>query len=120
MKVKNFSGFMKSRLNESMGEEYDEMNMGAYGANPEDADEDAEFNTEESDEEGTDEEPITLEDLKAMVDELTERIEALEGGGEEEEGEGEEGEGEEGEEGEEDTEANESRKFNKSRRYNRF
>ena len=55
MKVKNFSGFMRSKLNESMGEEYDEMGMGMYGANPEDADE-ADEDADASDEDGADEE----------------------------------------------------------------
>jgi hypothetical protein len=103
MKVKNFAGFMKTRLNESASEEY--ATMGMYGANPEDDMEaagDEAMDMEEPDMEEMDgeEEEVTLESLKAMVDELTERVEALEGGGEEEEAE--EGEEEEGEEGEEE------------------
>jgi hypothetical protein len=100
MKVKNFAGFMKTRkLNENDGwdnsEEYgndeyaDDSEAGYYGANPEDEEE-----PEEGAEEG--EEELTLEDLKAMVDDLTERVKKLEPE-EEEEGEGEEAEGEEGE-----------------------
>jgi hypothetical protein len=92
-RVKNFDGFMKSR-SAKVNEQY-------YGANPEE-----DFNPEdleggEGEGEGAEgegeEEPVTLEDLKAMVEDLTERVEKLEGG--EEEGEGEEG-AEEGEEGE--------------------
>ena len=115
MKVKNFSGFMKSKLNESMGEEYDKMGMGMYGANPEDADA-ADEDADASDEDGADEEPLTLEDLKAMIDELTERVEALEGG--DEEGSDEEGSDEDGSD-EEEPDTNESWRFNKSRRYKR-
>lgn len=94
MKVKNFAGFMKTRrMNESDGMEgaedtgyygsnpEDEMGMGYYGANPEE---------EEEPEEGAEEE-LSLEDLKAMIDDLTERVKKLEP----------EEEGEEGEEGEE-------------------
>jgi len=124
MKVKNFSGFMRSKLNESMGSEYadDNIGMGMYGANPED--EDALADEEGADtEEGADEE-LTLEDLKAMIDELTERVEALESGGEEEEGAEEEEEGaeEEGaeEEGAEEEGANESWRFKNARRYRRY
>jgi hypothetical protein len=107
MKVKNFAGFMKTRkMNESEGMEYsenqygtdeysDDSEAGYYGANPED-EEEPEEGAEEGAEEG--EEELTLEDLKAMVDDLTERVKKLEPE-EEEEGEGEEGaEGEEGEE----------------------
>ena len=111
MKVKNFAGFMKTRkLNENdnwenseegYGDEYaDDSEAGYYGANPED-EEEPEEGAEEGAEEG--EEELTLEDLKAMVDDLTERVKKLEP--EEEEGEGEEGEeGAEGEEGEEGAE----------------
>jgi len=102
MKVKNFSGFMKSKLNES-----DEYVAGLYGANPEDEEMPAELEGMEG-EEGEEEEEVTLEDLKAMVEELTARVEALEGGEEEEEAEeggeeeAEEGEDMEGEGGEEE------------------
>ena len=100
MKVKNFAGFMKSRLNES--EEMEKYEAGLYGANPEDEDMAAELEGMEDeegfeDEEGAEEE-VTLEDLKAMVEELTERVEALEGGEEDEDAEGEEDEDAEGEE----------------------
>jgi hypothetical protein len=107
MKVKNFAGFMKTRrMNESDGTEYSDklggMGMGDdeyaddesgfYGANPEDEEE------EKEPEEGAEgeEEELTLEDLKAMIDDLTERVKKLEPE--------EEGEGEEGEEGEEPAE----------------
>lgn len=108
MKVKNFAGFMKTRkMNESDNMEYsenqygtdeyaDDSEAGFYGANPED-EEEPEEGAEEGAEEG--EEELTLEDLKAMVDDLTERVKKLEP---EEEEEPEEGE--EGEEGEEDAE----------------
>ena len=105
MKVKNFAGFMKSRLNES--EEMEKYEAGLYGANPEDEDMAAELEGME-DEEGFEEEAeeeVTLEDLKAMVEELTERVEALEGGGEEDEDV--EGEEDEDVEGEEDAEGEE-------------
>lgn len=116
MKVKNFSGFMRSKLNESTDAEYDEMGMGMYGANPEDDDAALTDDDGADDEDEADEEPLTLEDLKAMIDELTDRVDALEGG-------------EKGEETDEDTDeegsdeapdANESWRFNKSRRYNRY
>jgi hypothetical protein len=88
MKVKNFSKFMRStRLNEQNGYDDSDMGMyGMYGANPEDdaAADDSDM-PEDSDEDAA-EEPLTLEDLKAMIDELTERVEALEGGDEGEEG----------------------------------
>ena len=95
MKVKNFAGFMKNRLNESASEEY---SMGMYGANPEDemdaaGDEAMDMEEPDMEEMEGEEEEVTLDSLKAMVDELTERVEALEGGGEEEEAE--EGEEEE-------------------------
>lgn len=94
MKVKNFAGFMKTRkMNESEyygdNEEYDDQEAGYYGANPEDEEEPMEG------EEGEEEEPaeeLTLEDLKAMIDDLTERVKKLEPEEEEEPAEGEEGE----------------------------
>lgn len=129
MRVQNFAGFMKSRNTGKVNEqddyaagdnmdastmygtapnwanEYDDSRHESdFGANPE---EDEEVNPDEEAPEGEDEsgeqEEVTLEDLKAMLDDLTERVEKLEGGGEEEEGaEGEEdAEGEEGVEGEE-------------------
>jgi len=145
MKVKNFAGFMNSKINESkstdemnkycqkhFGKDYDkcsaaqqakckkalkmneadEYEAGIYGANPEE-EMAAELEGMEGEEdlegmegeEGEEDEEVTLEDLKAMVEELTERVEALEGG-EDEEGE-EDLEGEEGEEGEEDLEGEE-------------
>ena len=109
MKVKNFAGFMKTRkMNESDGmdynadtygsDEYGDSESGMYGANPED-EEEPEEGAEEGAEEG--EEELTLEDLKAMVDDLTERVKKLEPEEEEEPEEGEEGEeGEEPAEGE--------------------
>ncbi len=123
MRVKNFAGFMKSKTNKARIFENEEgMDMGYYGANPEDEEAsmmdeempedemedemDDEMEDDMDDEmEGEEEEP-TMEDLKAMIDELTERVEALEGGDEEEEGEEDmEEEGEEDmeeEEGEEE------------------
>lgn len=108
MRVKNFAGFMKLRGNVSESEMTSdhmgympEDDMHSYGANPEDEEETAEG--EETEEEGAEEE-VTLEDLKAMIEDLTERVNKLEGGEEETEGEeaeGEEAEGEEGAEGEE-------------------
>ena len=113
MKVKNFAGFMKTRrMNESDGMEgaeqvgyygsnpEDELGMGYYGANPEEEEEPAEGEDGES-EEGADEE-LTLENLKAMIDDLTERVKKLEPE--------EEGEGEEGEEGEKPAEGEEGEK----------
>ena len=108
MKVKNFAGFMKSRVNESddsamdMGYEgdgfdgdanqYNIENYGmGYGANPEEEEEestDADTDTPE----GEETEPVTLDSLKAMIEDLTERVEKLEGGGEEGEEEPKEGE----------------------------
>jgi hypothetical protein len=113
MKVKNFAGFMKSRrLNESddmsMGGwdegadasiEGDEYAAGYYGANPEDEEEPAEGEGAAEGEE--EEEELTLEDLKAMIEDLEERVKKLEPEEEEEPAEGEEGEeGEEPAEGE--------------------
>jgi hypothetical protein len=130
MKVQNFAGFMKTRATGKVNEEdnfpaFDNMtsetmyggtpngfaneydadrNAVDFGANPEEEETPELDETPEGEEgaEGEDEqEEVTLEDLKAMIDELTERVEKLEGGGEEEEGEeGAEGEGEEGAEGE--------------------
>jgi len=105
-RVKNFQGFMRSRLNESedgymdptMSDDPYAENVdgfGMYGANPEDEEAPKEG---EDDEDGEEEEEVTLESLKAMIEDLTERVEKLEGGGEED---GEEGDEEGGEEGEE-------------------
>ena len=107
MKVKNFAGFMKTKLNES--EEMEKYEAGLYGANPEDDDMAAELEgleDEDLEDEGMEEEEVTLEDLKAMVEELTARVEALEGGDEEED-EDAEGEEDEDAEGEEDLEGEE-------------
>ena len=76
MKVKNFSGFMKARLNESMSGEYAEgEDFGYYGANPEDEEGGAALTDEmpEEGEEGAEGEgeEVTLEDLKAMLDEAS-------------------------------------------------
>jgi hypothetical protein len=107
MKVKDFKGFMSSKaINEQ--ENFDGTDAGMqYGANPEDDAAEGEFEEEGlEDEEGMEgeEEEVTLEDLKAIVDDLTERIEALEpdeeegeeGDMEDEEGAEEEGAEEEG------------------------
>lgn len=104
-KVKDFKAFMRSKVNES--EELEGMNAGMnYGANPEGEEEETLDLEGMEDEEGVEmeEEEVTLEDLKAIVDDLEERLSALEGGeeGEDEEG-AEEVEDEEGaEEGEEE------------------
>lgn len=105
MRVKNFAGFMKTRtLNESEGfEDYNntDTESGYYGANPEEDDE--AMNAEDS-EEGDEEQPeeeLTLEDLKSMIDDLSERVKKLEPEEEEESAEGEEGE--ESAEGEEES-----------------
>ena len=117
-RVKNFQGFMRSRLNESEGMEQmpedptfmngegedDPYGMnpdtyGYYGANPED-DEDTAEDADNADEDG-DEEEVTLDSLKAMIEDLTERVEKLEGGGEDDE-EGAEGDEEGAEEGAEE------------------
>lgn len=104
MRVKNFAGFMKLRGNVSESEMttdhmgyMPEDDMHSYGANPEDEEETAEG--EETEEEGAEEE-VTLEDLKAMIEDLTERVNKLDGGEDaegEEDAEDEEAEGEEGE-----------------------
>jgi hypothetical protein len=108
MKVHNFQGYLKSKVSNRLLEEED---CGSYGANPEeemenDSDMSAEdefdlagdlegdLEGEESEEEV---EEVTLEDLKAMLDDISSRVSALEG---DEEGMEEE----EGEEGEEDIE----------------
>ena len=101
-KIANFNSFMKNRLNEM--EEMDNefaMSMDAYSEDPEEdnLDEDPELDEEGMEDE---EEELTIEDLKAIVDDLEERLSALEGGEEGEEEEDEEGEEEEGEEGEEE------------------
>ena len=102
MRVKNFAGFMKFRGNVSESEMTSdhmgympEDDMHSYGANPEEEEETAEG---EEAEEGAEEE-VTLEDLKAMIEDLTERVNKLEGG--EEEAEDEEAEEATEEEGEE-------------------
>lgn len=104
MSVHNFENYLKAK-NAILEEE------GCYGANPEeevmDAPElEAEFELEG--EEGEEEvEEVTLEDLKAMLDDISSRVSALEGGeeGMEEEGAEEEAEGEESEEEAEEEEA---------------
>lgn len=132
MKVKNFAGFMKSKLNEDdtafsssggmsdgsmtpYGANFDGNDHNEYGysdgsnwdasANPEEEEPvDSELEGEEEGEE--EEKEVTLEDLKAMIEDLTERVDKLEGGEEEAEGEEEPMEGEEepaeGEEGAEE------------------
>jgi hypothetical protein len=104
MRVKNFAGFMKgrNRINESeMGMDhmgYMPEEMDEYGANPE---EEEAPEGDDLDAEGEEEETeVTLEDLKAMIEDLTERVNKLEGGDEAEEGEEAEGEEAEGEEAE--------------------
>ena len=117
MKVKNFAGFMKSRVNESDGatmgnyigsegefdsqfgdiNQYGDGETEDWGANPEEEEEEStEADTDTP--EGEETEPVTLDSLKAMIEDLTERVEKLEGG---EEGEEEPKEGEEATEGEE-------------------
>ena len=114
MKVKNFAGFMKSRVNESDGatmgnyigsegefdsqfgdiNQYGDGETEDWGANPEEEEEestDADTDTPE----GEETEPVTLDSLKAMIEDLTERVEKLEGGEEATEGEEEATEGEE-------------------------
>jgi hypothetical protein len=103
-KVKDFKAFMKAKVNESEDLEGMEAGMN-YGANPEDEEDamDLEGMEEEEGLEGEEEEEVTIEDLKAIVDDLEERISALEGGDEEgEEDEDAEGEEEESEEEEEE------------------
>ena len=90
MKVKDFKGFMKQKaINEQADPEG--YAAGMYGANPEEEGAEMEMEDEgaemEGEEDMEEEEPLTLEDLKAMYDELEERVSALEP---EEEGEGEE------------------------------
>lgn len=89
MKVHNFASYLKSKkVNESLLE--DEI----YGANPEeemDVDMEDEFELE-GEEDEVEEEEVTLGDIKAMLDDLSSRVSALEGGeeGMEEEEEDEE------------------------------
>jgi hypothetical protein len=100
-KIANFNSFMKTRRLNEMEEMDNEfaMSMDAYSEDPEEMDELEEDPDLDLDEEGAEEEELTMEDLKAIVDDLEERLSALEGGGEEgEEEEAEEGEEEEGEE----------------------
>lgn len=101
-KVKNFKAFMDAKINESEDLEGMEAGMN-YGANPEEDELDLEGMEGEEAEGEEMEEEVTIEDLKAIVDDLEERLSALEGGDEEEESEEEEedSEGEEEEEGEE-------------------
>ena len=83
MKVSNFGEFMKSqkkRVNES-----EEMMSANYGANPEAEMEEMDEIEGEEAEEGEEEDEVTIEDLKAMVEDLEERVRALEGGEEAEE-----------------------------------
>jgi septum formation inhibitor MinC len=104
-KIANFNSFMKTRRLNEMEEMDNEfaMSMDAYSEDPEEMDELEEDPDLDLDEEGAEEEELTMEDLKAIVDDLEERLSALEGGGEEgEEEEAEEGEEEEAEEGEEE------------------
>jgi len=110
-KIANFNSFMKTRRLNEMEEMDNEfaMSMDAYSEDPEEMDELEEDPDLDLDEEGAEEEELTMEDLKAIVDDLEERLSALEGGeGEEgEEEEAEEGEEEEAEEGEEEEEGEE-------------
>ena len=105
-KVKNFAGFMKSmRDNENEVESYGNF----MGANPEEEMEEMEPMEGEENMEGEEDmedEPVTLEDIKSMVDDLTARINILEGGEEDMEGE-EEMEDEESEEEETEEEEEE-------------
>lgn len=103
MKVQNFNGFMKNRskINEQME---------GFGANPEDdelsdVDPNGEFDDNEEGDEGEGAEPLTIEDLQAMIEDLTERVAMLENPGGEGDAEGEEGEDDA--EGEGDTEEEE-------------
>ena len=106
-KIANFNSFMKTRKLNEMEEMDNEfaMSMDAYSEEPEmdELEEDPELDLE--DEEGAEEE-LTMEDLKAIVDDLEERLSALEGGEEDKEGEEDE-EGEEGDEEEDEEEAEE-------------
>jgi hypothetical protein len=105
MRVKNFSGFMKTRkINESMGEQDWNLGMdGQYGANPEDEENPEGDEMEGDDADGEEAEELTIDDLKAMIEDLDARLKKLEPEEEESE-EGEEAEGEEAEpaEGEEE------------------
>jgi hypothetical protein len=108
-KIANFNSFMKNRLNEM--EETDNqfaMGMDAYAEAPEeDMEDDMEDDPDLDMEEEGDEEELTMEDLKAIVDDLEDRLSALEGGDEEDEEEEEEGDEEEEEEDEEEEEEEE-------------
>jgi len=108
-KIANFNSFMKTRRLNEMEEMDNEfaMSMDAYSEDPEEMDELEEDPDLDLDEEGAEEEELTMEDLKAIVDDLEERLSALEGGEEGEEEEAEEGEEEEAEEGEEEEEEEE-------------
>ena len=110
-KIANFNSFMKTRRLNEMEEMDNEfaMSMDAYSEDPEEMDELEEDPDLDLDEEGAEEEELTMEDLKAIVDDLEERLSALEGGEAEEgeEEEAEEGEEEEAEEGEEEEEGEE-------------
>jgi hypothetical protein len=136
MKVKNFAGFMKSRkINETSSDWDADYGLGAggnidsdknldidgafgqyaaddteydFGANPEEDEVNMGEEEEEEKPEGEEEEKeVTLEDLKAMLDDLTERVNKLEGGEEEEEKPEEEEENPEGEEAPEGEETKE-------------
>jgi hypothetical protein len=87
MKVHNFQGYLKSKVSNRLLEEED---CGSYGANPEEEMEnDSNMNAEdefdlggdlEGEESEEEEEEVTLEDLKAMLDDISSRVSALEGG----------------------------------------
>ena len=96
-KIANFNSFMKTRKLNEMEEMDNEfaMSMDAYSEEPDEMDELEEDPELDLDEEGAEEEELTMEDLKAIVDDLEERLSALEGGEEDEEGEEGEEEGEE-------------------------
>lgn len=88
MKVHNFQGYLKSKVSNSLLEKED----CSYGANPEEEEmkNDSDMGMEdefdlggdleggESEEEEAEE--VTLEDLKAMLDDISSRVSALEGG----------------------------------------
>jgi len=99
MKVKDFKGFMSSKSGK-LNEQFQNENLEGMssGANPEmadQADQEEVSDQGEFSDQDVEEEEVTMDDLKAMIDDLEERLSALEPDQEPDQ------EGEEGEEGEE-------------------
>ena len=116
-KIHNFGNFMKAKAKLNEQENYDgeapeaaadnfALSMADYGADAED-EEVIEEEPEMEDLESDEDEEVTMEDLKAMIDDLTERVESMEGGDDEESDEESDEEDDEESDEEDDLESDE-------------